>query len=65
MKMQRRGPYLVNVDNDAFTKYRALRNINEARDNQLKHQRQEIDTLRHELQELKDLIKGLDKWQST
>lgn len=65
MKMQRRGAYLVNTDKDAFAKYKALKNINEARENEMKEQREELSSLRQELHELKELLKGLGKWQST
>lgn len=61
MKMERRGAYLVNSDKDEFTKYKALKSINEARENELKSTRDEISTVKAELQELKELLKGLVK----
>ena len=65
MKMQRQGACLVNTDTEGFAKYKALRNINEARENEMKDQREELGSLRQELHELKELLKGLGKWQST
>ena len=61
MKIERRGACLVNADLDAFTKYITLKNINQSRENELKHTRDEIDSVRTELDELKKLLKGLVK----
>lgn len=65
MKMERHGAYLINTDVEGFIKYKTLKNINEARENEMKDQREEVNSLRQELQELKELLKGLGKCQST
>lgn len=61
MKIERRGAYLVNTDKDEFTRYKTLKSINESRENELKSARDEINSVKTELQELKELLKGLVK----
>ena len=61
MKLKRRGSILVNSDIDGFTKYKTIKAINEARDCELRDQQKKIEVLNNEINELKELIKGLVK----
>ena len=61
MKIRREGSYLVNSDSDEFTKYIQLRKLNESREFETIKQKEEILSLKSELEQIKILIKGLSK----
>jgi hypothetical protein len=53
--------FLINKDNNALAAYKAKRVKNKNREQDLNNLKEEVSTIKNDLEEIKDLLKGLVK----